>query len=234
MDGVRRMVDEGVLADAPGVVVGEPTGMRVAAASKGLVWARVEATGDRGHASTPRGEAGRGPSGPERLVEALAELPHEPLRLEHPELGPATAALTGLASEETPFNVLAGTAEARVDCRFPPPGTAGDVVASLRSKLGLPREGLSLEVAKREPAFVGDEALADGAVEALQRAGVDAARTSVTYASEAGHWQRVAPTVLCGPGSIDRAHAPDEYVTTEELERGRRGYEALLDWGGPR
>jgi len=229
MDGVRQLVDDGVLEDAPAVVVGEPTGMDVAYASKGVLWVRVHAEGARVHASTPRGEDGRGPSAPERLGDALGDVPAEPLRLAHPDLGPATAAITGLGSEGTPFNVLAGRARARVDCRFPPPGTPDDVLGALRSALDLPREGLDLAVAKREPAFLGDEGLAEAASRALSGAGLDAHVTAVMYASEAGHWQRAADTVLCGPGSIARAHGPDEFVTEEELAAGVRGYEALVE-----
>lgn len=232
MDGARRLAGDGVLEGAPLVVVGEPTDLEVAAAGKGLLWARVAATGDRGHASTPRGEDGRGPSAPERLVGALNAVPERPLDLTHPDLGPATAAVTGLESEQTPFNVLAGTAEARIDCRFPPPGTPDDVLGALRSHMDLPREGLELEVAKREPAFMGDEAAAEAAVDVLGRAGVDSVVTAVAYASEAGHWQRAAPTVVCGPGSISRAHAPDEHVTLDELDAGATAYRALVEWGG--
>ncbi len=234
MDTVRQLVDEDVLSEAPLVVVGEPTGLDVATAGKGVLWVRLTATGAQGHASTPRGEAGRGPSGPERLVEALCELPAEPIRLTHPELGPATAAISGLASDETPFNVLAGRAQARIDCRFPPPGTPEDVEASIRSKLGLPAEGLEVEIAKREPAFVGDDAQAAEMVEVLGQAGLAVSTTSVVFASEAGHWQRVAPTVICGPGSIDRAHGPDEHVTVDELEAGVDAYTRLVEWRGQR
>lgn len=233
MDGVRSLVEREVLGDASLVVVGEPTGLDVVAASKGVLWVRLNAEGSRGHGSTPRGEGGRGPSAPERLVDALKDVPHHPIRLEHPGLGPATAAVTGLGCEDTPFNVLAGEASARIDCRFPPPGSPRDVEASLRSKLGFPREGLSLEVVKREPAFLGSEEHAGAVVDVLTQAGLSSGVEGVMFASEAGHWQRVASTLVCGPGSIDRAHAPDEFVTVEELEAGARAYEALVRWGGP-
>jgi acetylornithine deacetylase len=42
-----------------------------------------------------------------------------------------------------------------------------------------------------------------------------------SFASEAGQFQAAGlPTVLCGPGSIDQAHQPDEYVERTQLERG--------------
>ncbi len=38
-----------------------------------------------------------------------------------------------------------------------------------------------------------------------------------------------APTVVCGPGSIDQAHKPDEYVTLEQLALCERFMTRLLD-----
>ena len=43
----------------------------------------------------------------------------------------------------------------------------------------------------------------------------------VPYATEAGRFQVAGvPTVVCGPGSIDQAHQPDEYITLAALEAG--------------
>ena len=40
----------------------------------------------------------------------------------------------------------------------------------------------------------------------------------VSYGTEAGHFQAVGiSTVICGPGSIDQAHRPDEYVAASQL-----------------
>jgi acetylornithine deacetylase len=41
---------------------------------------------------------------------------------------------------------------------------------------------------------------------------------AVSFASEAGHFQRAGvPTIVCGPGSIDQAHKPDEFVDEAQL-----------------
>ena len=41
---------------------------------------------------------------------------------------------------------------------------------------------------------------------------------AVSYATEAGHFQRAGlPTVVCGPGSIDQAHKPDEFLSIDQL-----------------
>jgi acetylornithine deacetylase len=49
----------------------------------------------------------------------------------------------------------------------------------------------------------------------------------VAYGTEGGMFQRDGgvPSIVCGPGSIEQAHKPDEYVTLEQLER----CEAFLD-----
>jgi acetylornithine deacetylase len=42
---------------------------------------------------------------------------------------------------------------------------------------------------------------------------------AVPYASEAGQFQLAnVPTVVCGPGSIDQAHQPDEYIDVAQIE----------------
>jgi acetylornithine deacetylase len=44
---------------------------------------------------------------------------------------------------------------------------------------------------------------------------------AVPYASEAGQFQLSnLPTVVCGPGSIDQAHQPDEYIEIAQIEAG--------------
>jgi acetylornithine deacetylase len=41
----------------------------------------------------------------------------------------------------------------------------------------------------------------------------------IGFGTEGGLFEEMLglPTIICGPGSIDRAHKPDEYVTTSEL-----------------
>jgi acetylornithine deacetylase len=36
------------------------------------------------------------------------------------------------------------------------------------------------------------------------------------------------PTVICGPGNIDQAHTPDEYVTLKQLELGVKTFKESI------
>jgi acetylornithine deacetylase/succinyl-diaminopimelate desuccinylase-like protein len=52
----------------------------------------------------------------------------------------------------------------------------------------------------------------------------------VAYAAEAGQFQTAGfSTVICGPGSIDQAHQPDEYVSLAQLARCESFLRGLAD-----
>jgi len=56
-------------------------------------------------------------------------------------------------------------------------------------------------------------------------------RIKVGFVCEAGSFSvRLGiPAVVCGPGSIDQAHKPDEFVTIDQLQRSDTMLDALLD-----
>ncbi len=52
----------------------------------------------------------------------------------------------------------------------------------------------------------------------------------VSYAAEAGQFQEAGySTVICGPGSIEQAHQPDEYLEVSQLERGAQFMARLVE-----
>ena len=71
------------------------------------------------------------------------------------------------------------------------------------------------------PAF---EATEDEAITQLVRAlTADQDKRKVGYATEAGLFQNIGiPTVVCGPGSIEQAHKPNEYVDIAQLQACER------------
>ena len=53
---------------------------------------------------------------------------------------------------------------------------------------------------------------------------------AVSFATEAGHFQAAGlPTIVCGPGSIDQAHKPDEFVDEAQLAACLAFLERLAD-----
>jgi acetylornithine deacetylase len=57
-------------------------------------------------------------------------------------------------------------------------------------------------------------------IELVGRLGGLPSEEKVAYGTEAGLFHRAGiPTVVCGPGDIAQAHAPDEYVELDEIDR---------------
>ena len=52
----------------------------------------------------------------------------------------------------------------------------------------------------------------------------------VSYGTEGGHFQRHGiPTVICGPGSIEQAHKPDEFVDLDQIDQGEKFISSLIE-----
>ena len=80
--------------------------------------------------------------------------------------------------------------------------------------------GVVVERRSRTPAFALEPG---GAAEVFARrlAGDNGPTRAVPYAAEAGQFQEAGySVVICGPGSIDQAHQPDEYVEVSQMQRG--------------
>lgn len=71
----------------------------------------------------------------------------------------------------------------------------------------------------------------DGAAEALvRRLTGDNGENVVSYGTEAGQFQDGGySAIICGPGSIEQAHQPNEYISIEQFEAGEAFMHRLID-----
>ncbi len=91
-----------------------------------------------------------------------------------------------------------------------------------------PECGVVVDLRADAPAL---ERRADGPAERLLRdlTGDNSPRVAA-FATEAGQFQRAGlSAVICGPGSIDQAHQPDEYVAVSEMQRGLAVFERFIE-----
>jgi len=66
---------------------------------------------------------------------------------------------------------------------------------------------------------------------ARRLAGDNGPTRAVAFATEAGQFQQAGfSTVLCGPGSIEQAHQPNEFVEVAQMQRGRDFMRRLVEW----
>jgi len=223
------------------VVVGEPTDMVAVNGHKGITYHSVRVTGREAHSSQTQ----LGVSAVMEAVGLMASLTELAARLER-EADPASpftpkgATLTiGVVHGGTAGNILARECEFLFDLRCPPtldPQTilapflaqAGALDAALKARA--PEAGVSVRLLSDVPGFAPEP---DGPAEAFARrlAGDNGPPRAVAFATEAGQFQRAGlSTVLCGPGSIEQAHQPDEYVEISQMERGVAFMRRLTDW----
>jgi acetylornithine deacetylase len=213
------------------VVVGEPTDMVAVSGHKGIATYRVTVMGREAHSSlTHLGVSAN--MAAIRLMGRLAELA-ERLKSEADPASPFVpkeATLTiGQIKGGTAVNILARECVFAFDLRTPPgvdpsallkPFFAEAEALDNELKARAPEAGVKVERRSITPAFAPEP---DGAAEALARrlAGDNGPARAVSYAAEAGQFQAAGfSTVICGPGSIDQAHQPDEYVEVSQMERG--------------
>ena len=94
----------------------------------------------------------------------------------------------------------------------------------------LPIAGVVVELRTNVPPFAPEPG---GGAEAFARrlAGDNGPPRVVAFAAEAGQFQRAGfSTVICGPGSIEQAHQPDEYVEISQMQRGAQFMRRLIEW----
>jgi acetylornithine deacetylase len=81
-----------------------------------------------------------------------------------------------------------------------------------------PDAGFRFETICAIPSFLGSAQ--DDVTRLAQRLSGEQRTTEVAFGTEAGLFKDAGiPTVVCGPGSIQQAHQPDEFVSLEQLAR---------------
>ncbi len=214
MTGAEFLAKRPEVRRASGILVGEPTDLRVAWKEKGISRLTLTAHGVAAHASMPW----NGDNAIMRMASLLDKL--DPM-LKVPE-GP-TDDLTLVVSTirgGTRNNIVPDRCDAQLNARFPYPLTAKEV----RERIMRTLEGESYDMIMQYelPAF---ETSPDTAlIKELLDAGADGI-FAVPYATEAAVYSTVNPLVaVCGPGSPNMAHTKDEYVERWQLERAFRLY----------
>ncbi len=222
------------------VVVGEPTDMVAVRAHKGIASFKVTVTGREAHSSLTH----LGVSANMMAIKLMAMLVTLSERLEreadpNSPFTPKGATLTiGQVNGGTAVNILARECVFIFDLRTPagmdPVALLSDFFAMTSAldaeiKAKAPEGGAKVERRSLTPAFAPEE---DGVAEAFARklAGDNGPARVVPYAAEAGQFQGAGfSTVICGPGSIDQAHQPDEYVEVSQMQRGAAFMRRLIE-----
>jgi acetylornithine deacetylase len=240
--GVPRLIErlpDGALRPRL-VVIGEPTELRVVNAHKGCYLYRTTVTGLEAHSSAPQ----RGVSAvmaAARLIGFIGDLAEERRAAgADPRFEPPyTTFNVGVVEGGTAFNIIARQCRFIWEFRAVPNEDPAAIEAKLdrfvatellpRMREIHPGANVVTERVVMLPAFAPER---DSPAEALARRLTGANESgTVAFGTEAGHFQSAGiPTVVCGPGSIDQAHQPDEFISLDQVAAGERFLRRLAEW----
>lgn len=237
--GVRGLLEqlESTGLKAAGCIVGEPTSMQPIIAHKGTHRFSCHVHGREAHSSYVT----HGVNAIEyaaRLIVFVRDLAQRLAATEVRDYGftvPFTTMSTGMIRGGIAPNVIPKECEVQFDMRTLPSASPEKLYAEICEYASrLEREMHATDAQSRiEMTWVNStEGLGsredEPIVQLARRLSRNDRPGKVSYGTEAGLFQKIGiPTVVCGPGDIVQAHAPDEFVALEQLAQCERFMERL-------
>jgi acetylornithine deacetylase len=221
MSGARQLAAAG-RPKCRAAIIGEPTSLVPVRMHKGIMMEAVHVTGRAGHSSNPE----LGNSALEGMHAVMGDLINyrgelgERYRNEFFNVAFPTLNLGCIHGGDSP-NRICGQTELHFDLRMTPGGDNGALRGEISQRLAKVADELSLDIELRSlihdvPPF---EQSADSELVKLAESLTGHTAEAVAFATEAPFLQQLGmETIVMGPGSIDRAHQPDEYLELDQIE----------------
>ncbi|GBQ13872.1 acetylornithine deacetylase [Swaminathania salitolerans] len=239
-DGARHLVADvqqrGLMPDF--CVIGEPTLLAPVIAHKGRYTVRVDITGRPAHSSRPAlGTNALHAMG--KAIAIIAEIaesfPQDGLHV--PGFDPDhTTMQVGLAQGGSILNIVPEKSSFEMEWRAVPGESNEEIYARILNALAPLHDALRADgpgcglvftplVDLPPLALSPDAPLAS----LLQQVTGHNSAGYVSYGTEAGIYQQAGlPTIVCGPGSIEQAHRPDEWISRDQIARCETMIDALV------
>jgi acetylornithine deacetylase len=223
MSGARALAHNGIPGVTPRyAVIGEPTNLIPIRAHKGIMMEAVRVQGHSGHSSNPA----LGKNALEAMHQVMSELIQLRGELQLKYRNPAFAVQTptlnlGCIHGGDGANRICGSCELHFDLRLLPGMDNDDIRAAIQQRL--------VPIAERSQTDIVLSSLFEGVdpfgeneqselVKVCEQLTGNRAET-VAFATEAPFMQQLGmQTLVLGPGSIDQAHQPDEFIPLEQIE----------------
>lgn len=222
--GARALADQ--IPEVAGAVVGEPTSLRPIRAHNGMARFTIRVRGRSAHTSKAHLGANALTTAA-RIVVALEDELGSRLRTQQqPLTGPAMLT-PAVIHGGTADNMVPDTCVIRLDRRLSPWEDPDRALAEIDSVVSRVPTG-GCEVIREDPLLLlpGVETPADhpliraAELAAEEVLGVAVSAGGVPYGTDACYLTKSGiPTVVLGPGSIDQAHADEEWVDIGEVRR---------------
>jgi acetylornithine deacetylase len=232
-DGARHVVNHSdayrqLVAHQPMGIIGEPTGMKVVHAHKGITGLQFISRGRAAHSSTADGINANEAMVP--ILQSLLELGvrtktdshYQDDRFDPPTLSWNFGVSDGCAA----VNITPAKSKAWLTIRTMPNINGEDLLKRLIDQA----TSLDLEVKRFEggrPVWIDADAQCITAL--CQIAG--GKPSTVCFGTDGGEFTELEQLAVWGPGHIAQAHTTDEWISVEQLSKGIELYErALWHW----
>ncbi|TKZ21747.1 acetylornithine deacetylase [Shimia litoralis] len=241
--GAPEMIDamQPVLPKASAVIVGEPSMMQVVTGHKGSFGYHVHIQGFEVHSSLVHTGVNAIMYGA-KLIEWVndvnaANMARQPSDAASIFTPPFTTAHVGTIHGGTAHNITAKDCHFDLDFRLVPDENMTQWRDALFAKVDeiqaqmqavVPSTKIVLQQKFHIPALAPED---QGTAEMLLRqlTGDNAAQV-VSYGTEGGQFQEAGySAAICGPGHIEQAHQPNEYLTVAQFQAGQTFMVRLLD-----
>jgi len=213
--GIATILDQ--LGPLDGAVVGEPTGLRVCAAQRGMLLLKCTARGQSGHVANAQ------MLGAENAIHKAARDIAKVAAMEfpaHPLLGTQKAQVTQI-SGGLRRNQVPDACEFFIDLRTEPEQDHEALAADFQRQL---ESEVSIHSKRYLPKGTDpNHPIVRAALQTAKKAGPVGSGTTSDWAFLGG-----IPAVKAGPGDTFRSHRPNEYLTIQELEAGADFYAKLV------
>ena len=220
MNGARALAAAG-RPKARAAIIGEPTSLVPVRMHKGIMMEAVRISGRAGHSSNPA----LGNSALEGMHAVMGDLmafrAEMAERYSNPlfEVAYPTLNLGCIHGGDSP-NRICGRSELHFDLRMTPGGSNDEVREDIRRRLALIGEqrGLGIELQPLIPDVSPFEEPASSELVQLAETLTGHNAIAVAFATEASFLQQLGmQTIVMGPGSIDQAHQPDEFLPLDQV-----------------
>jgi acetylornithine deacetylase len=240
--GVRRLLD--ILKEMPirpkACIIGEPTSMKVTVGHKGKKSMRCHVRGFEAHSSL----APRAVNAVEMAAEVIVYLRGMGKRFaaegpfDNDYDVPHTTVHTGVIHGGTALNIVPKDCHFDFEFRYLPDQNVAAMFEEVRRFAEETLQPAMRKIAddtgftwQELSAFPGLATAVDSEVVELAKALTGGNSTiKVAFGTEAGLYHETGiPAIICGPGSIDQAHKPNEWVTLEQLALCETFMRRLMD-----
>lgn len=210
--------------------IGEPTSMQIATGHKGKVALKATCIGREAHSALA-------PSGLNALhiatdfISALRQLQTELTegsQFDDAYDVPYSTVHVGVLSGGNVVNIVPALAVLDFEIRNIAADDPNDIINTIRARAdeivaplrtSFPEADIVIEV---QNAYPGLDTRSEAAIEFMtDLTGANSSHTKVAFGTEGGLFSKELsiPTIICGPGSMEQGHKPDEFVTKHQMDQ---------------